>query len=171
MIIASLKRMVIVGLVLASLLVINTGIALADEGTGNWEIDTWEDPMDDSKIVLIVLGDESGEENAGLGIRCQNNETHVITFWVDGIISDNNNRVKVRYRIDKEEPNDMRWEKVNSQAASLWSGSRSINFIKELFGHKRLILRASSYEGTNQAIFNIEGIENAIKPVREECNW
>ncbi|MDE2739450.1 MAG: type VI secretion system-associated protein TagO, partial [Paracoccaceae bacterium] len=143
-------------------------LALADLETGNWEISSSEDPLDDSVSVSITLVDES-ETKGAIHISCGDNETDVSTVWIDGIMNFNR-YTRITIRFDKEQKAEMDWKSTHSQIAYL-PPEEGIDFIKEMFGHERLILRAIGRGTMIDAIYNIKGIENAVKPIREACNW
>ncbi|MYI90566.1 MAG: hypothetical protein F4073_01280 [Rhodobacteraceae bacterium] len=146
-------------------------LALVDQETGSWEFSSSEDKMDDSKIDMIMLRDDSVEKG-WLIIRCRNNTTDLMSIWFDGIYYNQSRGVGIFSRIDKEESTGKRWVAYTNQVASAGEGSHSINFIKEMFGHERLILQTVSYgDRIIDATYSIKGIENAVKPIREACNW
>lgn len=88
-------------------------------------------------------------------------------------MSDNRGGGRVDYRID-DNPADYRSmeESSDNKALGLWSGGRSIPFIKSLFGGETIFMRASPFnESPVEMTFNISGLEEAIEPLREACGW
>lgn len=77
------------------------------------------------------------------------------------------------YRLDKEKAKTIPMEVSNGhKAIGLWSGSKSIPLIKEMFGHDKMIVQITPYQkGPVTMEFTIKGLEEAIKPLREACGW
>ncbi len=80
---------------------------------------------------------------------------------------------KITYRVDKLPAQTKRFrESNNHESLGLWSGKSAIPFLKELFGHDRLFVRATPHsESPLEASFDITGLEKAIEPLREACGW
>jgi type VI secretion system protein VasI len=58
----------------------------------------------------------------------------------------------------------------------LWTGATAIPFIKQLFGAKQLLVRmtprsATDLMGRLMGRFRVEGLEQAIEPLRRQCHW
>ena len=80
----------------------------------------------------------------------------------------------VRYRLDKEQVKtiEMDLEEPTESSIGVWSSEQSIPFIKEMFGHDKMLLAIDRSErGSTTLEFSIKGIEEAIKPLRKACNW
>ncbi|MBZ5488372.1 hypothetical protein HW452_12645 [Halomonas aquamarina] len=60
----------------------------------------------------------------------------------------------------------------DGHALGFWQSDEAIPFIQGLFGAQTLSLKATPVEGDPIELeFNIEGIEERIKAVRETCSW
>ena len=77
------------------------------------------------------------------------------------------------YRVDAEKARTVSGtESTNNRTLGLWSGGQSIPFIKQLIGKSKLTARMTPYgENPFTATFDIAGLEEAIKPLRKECQW
>ncbi|WP_298958430.1 type VI secretion system-associated protein TagO [uncultured Roseibium sp.] len=105
-------------------------------------------------------------------IACRENKTN-LWFNFGGLFMSDLNHSKIEYRIDKQKPASRRFrESNNHEALGLWSGASAIPFIKSLFGSETLLIRATPHiESAVTGHFQISGLEEAIKPLREACNW
>ena len=79
----------------------------------------------------------------------------------------------VRYRLDKEQAKTIEMDLGETERViGFWSKEQSIPFIKEMFGHDKMLVELKRYNGTKETLeFSINGLQEAIKPVRQECNW
>ncbi|PRY64025.1 type VI secretion system (T6SS) VasI/EvfG family protein [Vreelandella songnenensis] len=60
----------------------------------------------------------------------------------------------------------------DGHALGFWQDDEAIPFIQGLFGAQTLRLNATPVDGTPIELeFNIEGIEERVKSVRETCGW
>ena len=80
---------------------------------------------------------------------------------------------RITYRLDSEDAARHTFRESNdNQALGLWSGGQAIPFIKGMLGHDRMLIRATPFsDSTVTGEFNIAGLDEAIKPLREACNW
>ncbi|MCV2881658.1 type VI secretion protein [Actibacterium sp. XHP0104] len=144
-----------------------------------WVTSIKTSPLDDSTNVILL--NEALETNRGrfgrdtrfsLLIACRENTTS-IWFHFGGHFMSDYQHGTVTYRLDKDPVQSKRLtESNNNEALGLWSGGSAIPFIKTLLGHDRLYLRATPHsESAMDAEFDISGLETAITPLREACNW
>lgn len=79
----------------------------------------------------------------------------------------------VRYRLDKEQVKTIEMDLGETERViGFWSKEQSIPFIKEMFGHDKMLVELKRYNGTKETLeFSINGLQEAIKPVRQECKW
>lgn len=136
----------------------------------DWVVNITESPLNDSKEVTMMKFSEGFEDTrspAVLMLRCQRNKTDAFISWNEYIGSDN---MRVAYRIDKEGAKNVWWNASSNGQASFIP--KSISFIKSLEGKESIYVEAEKYRGGRvAATFNISGIEEAIKPLREACSW
>lgn len=61
---------------------------------------------------------------------------------------------------------------ADGRSLGLWSGTASIPFVRDLIGKSALTVRMTPYlEETVSAVFDLRGIDEAIKPARAACGW
>lgn len=79
----------------------------------------------------------------------------------------------IEYRLDRDPAGVVSAnESTDSSSLGLWSGARSIPFIKGMFGKSELVVRMTPYgESPFMATFDISGLEKRIAPLREACGW
>lgn len=146
---------------------------------GKWVVSTEKSPIDDSTNVFLTL---ASSENiparfGGIGpmrifLQCRENKTLIyITF--NGHFMSDHQHGKVTYRLDDTPSGSTNMkESTDHEALGLWSGRTSIPFIKKMFGHDNLLIRATPFsESPLTATFPITGLENAIEPLRKSCGW
>lgn len=145
----------------------------------NWSVSTEVSSLDDSKNVFLIS--EALETNRGrfgnevrfrLLVACRENVTSV---WIHfgGMFMSDYQHGKVTYRLDKQKAKSKSFrESNNNEALGLWNGGSAIPFIRELFGHERLLIVATPHsESSVEATFDISGIEDVIIPLKEACKW
>jgi type VI secretion system protein VasI len=113
--------------------------------------------------------------NAGpmrIFLQCRENITLFYVTFNDHFMSDHQHG-KVIYRLDEKPAGEKNMrESTDHKALGLWNGGASIPFIKQMFSHEKLLIRATPHsESPVTATFAISGLENAIKPLRENCGW
>ncbi len=151
---------------------------LADKG--KWRVQTEKSKFEDTKDVYLTLVSNDYMPNrfgqtsqAKLNLRCQENTT-AFTIWFGGYhMADLQSYGHVDYRLDKGKASV--WpmsESTSNQHLGLWSGSSSIPQIKKMLGKEELVIRATPFgENPVELTFDVSGLDEAIKPLREECGW
>ncbi len=145
--------------------------------TPGWRTSTEVDPLDDSQNVYMVVKSTDpvetwleGTVRPGLWLQCVRGKTSGFIYW--GFIVGGGKK-DVTYRIDSQEPKTATLLASDDFVSlSSWDSTRVINFIKSIFGKKRLLVQVTpGSEGPVTATFNIRGIETAIQPLRDSCGW
>lgn len=152
----------------------------ADEKEKGWYVWKSQSKIDDSvSDLMMLLSDNLVNERAGkmgygtIGIKCHQ-KTTTITFSAGELfLVDDDDYGRVTYRLDKEKAKTKRMDvTTDNKALGLWSNSETIPFIKEMFGHDKMIVQITPYQETPATIeFTIKGLEEAIKPLRKACGW
>lgn len=108
-------------------------------------------------------------EHATLWLRCQDNTTSVILAF-NNYISDSQ---MVKYRFDEGSVQMIAMDTAaGGDGLGLWSGAKSIPFIKSMFGKEKLVIAFDSYSSRNiELSFDITGIKSRISNLATECNW
>lgn len=148
---------------------------------GVWIVETQKSEFKDTTDVFLRVASEKpvqcgqfrGPSHITLFLRCMENTTAIMIYGDCHFASGFRGYGKVEYRIDDQTAGARNFEaSTDSEALGLWSGGRSIPFIRNLFGGKQLLLRATPFNQSPISMkFNITGLEEAITPLRESCGW
>jgi type VI secretion system protein VasI len=146
---------------------------------GKWAVSTEKSPIDDTTNVFLSLA-SSEDISARFGgpgpmrvfLQCRENKT-LIYFTFNGHFMSDHQHGKVTYRLDDAPSGTINMqESTDHEALGLWNGRASIPFVKKMFGHDTLLIRATPFsESPVTATFPITGLENAIEPLRKSCGW
>lgn len=148
--------------------------------TSKWVVTEETSKIDDSKNVFLSLqasepmrGRYGDSVTASLLIACREGTT---SMWVDFagfFMSDHQGGGRVTYRIDGEKAQKIAMVvSSDNEALGLWQGADAIPWLRKVFGHDRLLIRAMPYNESEVTMeFPISGLEEAIKPLRAACNW
>ncbi|WNL39843.1 type VI secretion system-associated protein TagO [Halomonas sp. PAMB 3232] len=146
----------------------------------DWMVNSETSPIDDSTAVYLrvfskePVTDRIGRQgDAELWIRCSENTTAMIMKFAGNHMADLNQYGQVTLRIDDLQARTMRMDaSTDHSSLGLWSGGRSIPVIRSMFDHDTLTVRATPYsQSPITTQFPITGLEEAIEPLREACNW
>jgi type VI secretion system protein VasI len=142
------------------------------KGTGKWQVQETNNPVDDSKTVSLVLTADNGKSKRGddidLIIRCKSNTTELYIAWNDYLGLDH---TEVISRIGSNAAQTSNWNISTNNMSSFYPGS-PIFYIKELMKAEKLVVQLTPYsESPVTAIFDIRGLSEAIKPLQTTCNW
>lgn len=140
---------------------------------GEWFVKESKSKIDDSIEVFVFIradGEKQSRRSSALYIRCVENQTAVLISWSDYLGSD---PVSVTTRIDSKPAETKRWgTSTGGNMFGLWSGASAIAFVKQLIDAKTLAVRTAGYrESPKTESFTLEGMGEAIKPVRTACKW
>lgn len=140
------------------------------KGNGKWIIQEEINPVDDSKTVFIYLKADSGKGKYGDDIifvaRCKSNKTEAYINWESYL----GRETTVLTRVEDNKASSEKWSISSDNKSSF--RKNPIAFLKSMQDANKLVAQTTPYnENPITAIFNITGIENAIKPLREECKW
>lgn len=159
------------------------GVSFPEEETlnqGEWEKVVEISKLTDEKSVFLSLKSENdllgrfqGSGPATLHLRCLENTTSIFIVMNGHFLADIQGYGQVEYRIDNGTMRSRGFsESTDNEALGLWNGGQSIPFIKAFLGGRKLILRLTPYNQSPMTVeFNIAGIDDAIKELRETCSW
>lgn len=146
---------------------------------GDWVNTTDTNPIDDTKTEVASLIAESGSSSRGNSItlvaRCESNQTEMYVNWNDYLGDDSNDVYSdwkyVTVRVGKDEAQKQRWSISTDNEATFAPGS-PISLLKDMARTDKLVLQTTPYnESPVTAIFNLNGIKSALKPVADGCGW
>ena len=154
---------------------------VAEEGVGEWQVSEETSSFDDSRSVYLRLNSSDtvttrfggGQTTPSLHLRCPEKTTSLFIVAGGQFLSDIQGYGEVDYRIDDQAAG--RWSmdsSTDNQALGLWNGSTAIPQIKRLFGGDRLVVRLTPFnESPLEFAFPISGVETAVAPLRNACQW
>ena len=125
-------------------------------------------PLDDSETVTLILYADSGENYLGkkvyLVIRCQSSEISLYIGWNNYLGSE----ASLTTRIGTEKAVKNRWSLSTDSQATF--DNQPTNTINKMLGNQKFIAQVTPYnESPVTAIFDITGIDNAVKPLIDVC--
>jgi len=142
------------------------------QDSGKWNVSIDTNPIDDSKTVTLYLVADSGKssmlgESVILFIRCKSLETNIFINWSDYLGSE----ASVLTRIGKEKAEIRNWS-LSTDSQATFFPRNEVDFLKKLLVVDSFIAQVTPYSASPvTAIFDIKGLSNAMKPLREVCNW
>ncbi|MGB3503491.1 MAG: type VI secretion system-associated protein TagO [Mesorhizobium sp.] len=156
-------------------------VAVTAQSKGKWILHTEKSAMTDQATVVLSL--ESNESpNCGwnkgakinLVLRCMENRT--VAYFDTGChmtSSDYNSYGDIQYRVDDAKAVTVGGNaSTDNRSLGLWSGGKSVPFIKRLIGKTKLTARMTPYgESPFTASFDIGGLEGSLEPLRKACGW
>lgn len=146
-------------------------------GEPKWHLSESKDALDDSKTVVIsksissaVFSSSGYRIDPMLYIRCHRNTTNLIVN-ADTYIADD--RIKVVYRLDDDNPVSTVWSgSTSNKAAGLWSGAESIPLLRKMATAKRFVVEFRP-KGDSPILmeFQISELDRHLPAIAEACNW
>lgn len=152
-----------------------TDIALLNS---KWRLSTESSKIDDSKTATLSLNAESPirgwpnkNETPTLIIRCKERKTEAyIVTGMSPMVEYGSDGSTIRLRIDKKPAFKIHAGK-STDGEALFIPSAIVQ-LKKLLGSSTLLFEFTPFNSPPQmTTFNISGIDEAIKPIREVCKW
>lgn len=148
---------------------------------GDWFVRSDKSEFKDTTDVFITLPSENtlscksygAAQKATLVLRCSENTTALYLSTDCHLASGHGGYGQVEYRFGEKPAHKREFDaSTNNRSLGLWSGRKSIPFIKAMLGSDRAIFRFTPYgQNSVTAKFNITGIDEALAPLRKECGW
>jgi len=140
-------------------------------GVGAWQVADEKNPLDDSRTVVLSLVATSGRSVYGqpisLVLRCKTNKAEVYVTWHSYL----GDEARVTFRVGSTESRTKTWS-VSTDKTGTFYPSDNVEFMKELMAADRLVLQVTPYnQSPITAVFDLAGLPNAMKPLREDCGW
>ena len=150
--------------------------------SGRWGVRVEKSEFKDTTDVFMSVASEgpincgriSGPAYAQLYIRCRENTTAVYLSTQCHLASSQYNSYgDVDIRIDEKATRTLSMDSSTSNdSLGFWSGGKAIPLIKSMLDGDVMLARFTPYgESAVTARFEISGISEAIKPLRESCGW
>lgn len=149
----------------------NSNIKSANKG--DWKVNIDVNPLDDSKTVILSIYSNENirtgfrNQKIPLIIRCKSNTTDLYINWANYLGLDSTN---VTTRIDKDNAITEKWVLSTDNKATF--ARNAISLAKRMLQGSTLIAQTTPYsESPVMVTFNLDGLQEAIKPLRETCKW
>lgn len=138
--------------------------------TGKWVVDNKKNPINDSRTVTLTLKADSGGTRFGKPItlvaRCESNKTELLINWRAYLGS----QADVTLRIGAGDAKTSSWD-VSSDKQATYNRTPT-EMLKEMLAADKMVAQVTPFNvDPYTAVFNISGLDQAIKPLRETCNW
>lgn len=143
--------------------------------TGKWQVETEKSSFDDSATVFLTLEANAditgpiGNYRPALLLRCKEKETEA--FFDVGMQPDLeglSDTATVRLRLDQEKAYTIQAGKSTSGNALFVHDPKP--FIEQLLKHKQLVMGFTPFSAAPvETTFDLGGLDEAIKPLREAC--
>lgn len=149
------------------------------ERVGNWNVTTETSKIDDSTNVFMRLvsentfSDRYGNQRAGdIYIVCREHRTDLYIILGGMFLADSGGFGQVTVRIDRNKARVLYFSaSTDHQALGLWRGA-GVGFIKQMMNGKRVLFEVTPFNESAVTVeFEIDGLDNAIKPLRKACGW
>lgn len=151
----------------------------ANPAIGAWETHDSTNPVDDSETLMISLKASEGASSTGepvvLIIRCQSKKTELFVNWNNYLGNDSGSPYSdwkhVVVRVGTEAASSQQWGLSTDSQATFASGS-DIDLIKKMAKADRLVLQTTPFsESPVTAVFQLKGMDIAVKPLAASCGW
>ncbi|MCP5084134.1 MAG: hypothetical protein GY948_20810 [Alphaproteobacteria bacterium] len=135
---------------------------------------------DEDNAKLVVSSSQQMHRNIvgrksrlSLEIVCKDNTTSLQLKFGGNIVASALDTARVRFSVDERPAEDYLFSiSSDFKSVGLWSGEEAIPVIKTLLDGSKLTVEGAPYfTRPVKAGFAIQGLSNAIQPVRGSCNW
>jgi hypothetical protein len=146
---------------------------------GAWEAHDSTNPVDDSKTLVATLKASEGTSSSGepvtLIIRCQSKSMELFVNWKDYLGSDSHEAYDdwkhILVRVGQDEAVVQRWPLSTDSKASFAPGE-PLALIKKILKAQRLVVQTTPFsENPVTAVFQLKGMDVAMKPLAASCGW
>lgn len=139
-------------------------------GIGKWIVSSENNPIDDSTTVTLFVRADSGntkfDNSTSMAVRCKTGEIEVYISWGHYLGSDNSHNVLVR--VGKSKAEKSKWGLSTDRKGTFHPNPKA--FLKSMLAETSLVAQTIPYnESPVIAVFNIEGINNAVGKLKEAC--
>ena len=147
---------------------------------GKWSMRKEKSEFKDTTDVYLSLRSDGvltcgfgSNDNANLILICKENTTTMYIATNCHLMSGIGSYGTIEYRIDDRKAAKRNFtESTDNKALGLWNGGRSIPMIKKMLDANTILMRFTPYSESPESVkFNITGLDEAILPLREACNW
>lgn len=147
-------------------------------GVGKWTVRKDTSPIDDKTNVYVTLDAE--KEISGwpqksylptLFLRCKEGKTEAyITTGMAPGVEGSGDGCTVRLRFDKERVSPAYMSKSSDNEALFFPDA--VKRIKQIMQHETLLFEFTPFNSSpTMTSFDLRGLTEALKPLRETCHW
>lgn len=113
------------------------------------------------------------KSHLNLDVYCKDNTTSIRLTFGGNIVASPLDTAPVRFKVDDRPPEQYQFSVSDDfKSVGLWSGMEAIPIIKTLLGGRELTVEGAPFFARPvKAGFKIQGLDNAIAPVRGACRW
>ncbi len=155
---------------------------VAEAPKSKWKVDSRTSAMADTTDIFMTIESnenvlcQSFESTPGrifLMARCMENTTAVMIGGNCHLASGFQGYGDVEYRLDDTKVKTKGFDvSTDNQALGLWSGGQAIPFLEAMMEHDVLRMRFTPFGMSRVEVsFDIAGMDEDIKPLREACGW
>lgn len=143
--------------------------AAAGTDTGHWEVERSADPLSDETQVFFMLmageGTNSYGRSPALMVRQQGSKLDVYIVWNEYLSED---RQRVTYRIDAEDPETLRWN-VSTDNTATFFPSGDLELVRNLLEADTFVVRTTPYNESPMTLtFDVRGFEAAARQFEDD---
>ncbi len=151
--------------------------ASPSQGQSGWTKEEKSSQVDGSKTILVHR-DANQPITTLFGrtatpffvVACHRGESRAYINWgttLDGLYGQT-----VSFRVDDEKPRSNWWNVSTDFSALGYWGPGAINFVRQLIGARKIYVRAAKNRGGDaETSFDLDGLEEAIRPIADACKW
>lgn len=140
-----------------------------------WRYTDETSALDNRKDVWLNVTSKNTEGNAigsptraTLWVRCMEDRTNLLIGFERYTTDDQS----VKFRLDDGSIQTQWMESMRGgDGMGIWSGSRAIPFIRNMFGKEEMVIAYNTYTGPVEFTFDISGLRERIGPLASACNW
>ena len=159
---------------LAKSLNVDKPVSTVTEGRGKWKVIEDVSPIDDSKKVTLMLDAEDiirgsySSHRPTMVLRCSENKTNA--YIVMGPFLGTRG-INVLSRLDKTKATKRSWS-ISTDHKAIFAPGSNVQYIKNIMKHDKLLVQLTPYGASPvMTTFDLKGLKEAIKPLREACHW
>ena len=157
---------------------IKSASATTTAGVGKWRVHREVSKIDDSQTVVLslsadnaVTGWPSKRYVPVLHLRCQQKRTEAyIDVGMASTVEYGHDGATVTLRFDKEKATKQRMAQSTDREALFFS--QAVPMIKQMSSHSTMLFEFVPFNASPaMTTFDLTGLPEAIKPLREACKW
>ncbi|MEM6539304.1 MAG: type VI secretion system-associated protein TagO [Pseudomonadota bacterium] len=159
---------------------LSTSCVLSSEERGPWTIEEVVPRVGSQNAIVVstpsfeqIPGLFGRDEPAILMLACKEGVTQLEVSFGENFMSGLDDFGKLVYKVDNEAPVALQTEPSEDRfSLGVYDGTQASTLIETLFGSTNLLVTATSFTGRNMtASFAIDGVQDAVTPLRTLCNW